>query len=132
MTDIYLRPGKILHSFSRLYADTWKQVDEFRARKKELRDWPEWCFLPLAGPTCHPPSSPGRHSRSLSQPGGDGGDAPALCTHIRRAHWHSFWVGERDEPDARFVTLKWLPPIPVNVQGVDDLTTTVRDVGSSD
>ena len=28
------------------------------------------------------------------------------------------------------MTLKWLPPIPVNVTGVDDLTTTVRDVGS--
>jgi hypothetical protein len=50
--------------------------------------------------------------------------------HIRRAHWHSFWVGKRDQPDARSVTLKWLPPIPVNVQGVDDLTATVRDVGT--
>ena len=50
--------------------------------------------------------------------------------HIRRAHWHSFWVGKRDQPDARSVTLKWLPPIPVNVQGVEDLTTTVRDVGA--
>ena len=49
--------------------------------------------------------------------------------HIRRAHWHSFWVGKKDQPDARSVTLKWLPPIPVNVPGVEDLTTTVRDVG---
>ena len=49
MTDIYLRPGKILGTFSRLYPDAWKQVDEFRARRKELGDWPEWCFLPLAG-----------------------------------------------------------------------------------
>ena len=69
MTDIYSRPGKILHSFSRLYPDAWKQVDEFRARKKELRDWPEWCFLPLAGPTCHPQAHqvgiPGRY-RSLA------------------------------------------------------------------
>jgi hypothetical protein len=37
-----------------------------------------------------------------------------------------------DQPDARSVTLKWLPPIPVNVTEVDDLTTTVRDVGNSD
>jgi hypothetical protein len=28
------------------------------------------------------------------------------------------------------VTLKWLPPIPVNATGVEDLTTTVRDVAS--
>ena len=49
MTDIYLRPGNILHSFSRLYPDAWKHVDEFRARRKELGKWPDWCFLPLAG-----------------------------------------------------------------------------------
>jgi len=49
--------------------------------------------------------------------------------HIRRAHWHSYWVGKWNEPDDRTVVLKWLPPIAVNVQTVDDLTTTVRDVG---
>jgi hypothetical protein len=43
VTDIYLRPGNILHLFSRLYPDAWKQVDEFRARRKELGDWPDWC-----------------------------------------------------------------------------------------
>ncbi|HEX4921430.1 MAG TPA: hypothetical protein VFV92_11900 [Candidatus Bathyarchaeia archaeon] len=58
---------------------------------------------------------------------------PALMQahdHISEGRtWHSFWVGKRDQPDARYVTLKWLPPIPVNVQGVEDLTTTVRNVG---
>ena len=49
MTDPYLRPGKILSTFGRLYPDAWKQVDEFRASRKELGDWPDWCFLPLAG-----------------------------------------------------------------------------------
>jgi hypothetical protein len=49
MTDIYLRPGNILHSFSRLYPNAWKQVDDFRARRKELGDRADWCFLPLAG-----------------------------------------------------------------------------------
>ena len=49
--------------------------------------------------------------------------------HIRRAHWHSYWVGKLSEPEARIVILRWMPPIAVNVQGVDDLTTTVRDVG---
>jgi hypothetical protein len=49
MTDNYLRPRKVLDSFSRLYPDAWKQVEEFRARRKELGDWPDWCFLPLAG-----------------------------------------------------------------------------------
>src|SRR5271157_4941222 len=51
------------------------QVDEFRARGKELGDWPDWCF-----------PSP----------------------HVRKAHWHSLWVGKRDQADARSVT--WEPP----------------------
>ena len=79
MTDIYLRPGKdpsfVLPPLSRRL----EAGGRVQSQKKELRDWPEWCFLPLAGPTCHPPSSPGRHPRSLSQPGGDGGDAPACA-----------------------------------------------------
>jgi hypothetical protein len=48
--------------------------------------------------------------------------------HVRRAHWHSYWVGQKDLPKARSVVLKWLPPVPVNVRDVDDLTPTVRDV----
>jgi hypothetical protein len=47
--------------------------------------------------------------------------------HIRRAHWHSYWVGKLGE--GRKVLLKWLPPIAVNVLSVHDLTATVRDVG---
>ena len=39
-----------------------------------------------------------------------------LDSQIRRAHWHSYWVGKWNEPDARTVVLKWLPPIAVNVQ----------------
>ena len=57
---------------------------------------------------------------------------PALVPIYRSSHWHSFWIGKKDQPDARSVMLKWLPPIPVNVQGVEDLTTTVRDVGNPD
>jgi len=64
------------------------------------------------------------------EPGESTGTHASPRPHIRRAHWHSFWVGKKDQPNARSVTLKWLPPIPVNVTGVDDLTTTVRDVGS--
>ena len=49
MNEAYLRPGKILATFSRLYPDAWKVVDEFRANRKGLGNWPDWCFLPLAG-----------------------------------------------------------------------------------
>ena len=69
-----------------------------------------------------------RQALSEHEPAEPTGTHASPRPHIRRAHWHSFWVGKKDQPDARSVTLKWLPPIPVNVLGVDDLTTTVRDV----
>ena len=71
-----------------------------------------------------------RQALSAHEPAESTGTHASPRPHIRRAHWHSFWVGKRDQPDARKATLKWLPPIPVNVQGVEDLTTTVRDVGN--
>jgi hypothetical protein len=47
--ETYLRPHKILGSFSRLYPEAWRQVDEFRAKRKEIGNWPDWCSLPRAG-----------------------------------------------------------------------------------
>src|SRR6202042_1059230 len=44
-----LRPRTILDTFSRLYPEAWRQVDDLRAKRKELGGWPDWCFLPLAG-----------------------------------------------------------------------------------
>ena len=41
--------------------------------------------------------------------------------HIRRAHWHSYWMGPRKGP--RQIVLKWLPPIPI---GTGDLVTTIH------
>ncbi len=46
--------------------------------------------------------------------------------HIRRAHWHSFWTGPRD--GERKLTVKWLPPISVNLDDPDDLPTTLRPI----
>jgi len=44
--------------------------------------------------------------------------------HIRRAHWHTFLAGaERSER-----RVKWLPPIPVNLEDVGTLPATVRKV----
>ena len=71
-------------------------MDEFRAKRTDLGNWPDWCFLPLAG--TYAIVSKGKTVRSPNQA----------------------------QPDARSVTLKWLPPILVNVTGVEDLTTTVR------
>ena len=50
--------------------------------------------------------------------------------HIRRAHWHTYWVGPMDEVyPKRKTILKWLPPIPVNVTDVEKLPVVVREVG---
>jgi hypothetical protein len=48
VTAPYLRHGNILHSCSRLYPEAWKQVDDFRAKRKEFGDWTGWCFLPFS------------------------------------------------------------------------------------
>ena len=50
--------------------------------------------------------------------------------HVRRAHWHGFWTGPRDPERAeeRRFDLRWLPPIPVAVDDVNDLPVTVRPV----
>lgn len=39
-----------LAAVARRYPAAWRQVNEFRhARGQTLTDWPDWCFLPLAG-----------------------------------------------------------------------------------
>ncbi len=48
--------------------------------------------------------------------------------HVRRAHWHGYWTGPRDAPEARTLALKWLPPIAVNLDDVDRLPAVLRGV----
>lgn len=60
-----------------------------------------------------------------SAPGGDAGKSPS--PHIRRAHWHHFWVGPGKEPKERKLVLKWLPPIPVSLAD-DEIIPTVHPV----
>lgn len=50
--------------------------------------------------------------------------------HVRRAHWHGYWTGPRVEERAaeRRFPLRWMPPIPVNLDSPDDLPATVRRV----
>lgn len=46
--------------------------------------------------------------------------------HIRRAHWHAFWRGPRDQQQQ--LVWRWLPPIPVNLALGDELPATIRRV----
>jgi hypothetical protein len=44
-------------------------------------------------------------SEAVPTPGMSGTQASPR-PHIRRAHWHSYWIGRRDQPEARSVVLK--------------------------
>lgn len=41
-------------------------------------------------------------------------------THVRRGHWHSFWVGKRNSPDRRLI-IKWVNSTIVNASGRSNL-----------
>ncbi|MFI5304982.1 MAG: AcrVA2 family anti-CRISPR protein [Nitrospiria bacterium] len=50
--------------------------------------------------------------------------------HIRRAHWHKYWIGTKklkDGVERRFVH-NWIPPIPVKVEDYDKLPAVVKPV----
>jgi len=48
--------------------------------------------------------------------------------HIRRAHWHSFWLGPKANAGERRLALIWLPPIPVALSTPEALMPAVRRV----
>lgn len=56
-----------------------------------------------------------------------GGGHASPRAHIRRAHWHTILSGRRQSPTR---SLRWLPPIPVNVTDHDDLVRTIRPITS--
>lgn len=63
-------------------------------------------------------------SSSTSTSAGQSGRT--MPTHLRRAHWHHFWTGERTSPE-RKLKLKWIAPIIVN-ENKDEIVTTIRPV----
>jgi len=69
-----------------------------------------------------------RHYYQQQETGQGGDEHSGPRPHIRRAHWHSFWTGPKSDPDARRIIVKWMPPIPVNVESSDDLPTTIKPV----
>lgn len=55
----------------------------------------------------------------------EGGSGSTVRPHIRRAHWHSFWVGKRG---SQTLSLRWLPPIAVNTDSAEKLPAVIRQV----
>ena len=55
---------------------------------------------------------------------GEGANAETgakVAPHVRRAHWHHFWRGPLD--GERELVLRWLPPIPVNLDKGEAIPT---------
>jgi hypothetical protein len=46
--------------------------------------------------------------------------------HMRRAHWHHYWIGSRD--GERALVLKWIPPVPVNADFGGENPTVIKKV----
>ncbi|MBI3654047.1 MAG: hypothetical protein HY231_23700 [Acidobacteria bacterium] len=67
-----------------------------------------------------------RHAHEQERGESANGTHASPRTHVRRAHWHSYWIGKRDSTD-RNIILKWLPPIAVNVDD-EELPVVFREV----
>lgn len=60
--------------------------------------------------------------------GQTGANRSSPVPHIRRAHWHSFWLGPRANVRERRLALRWLPPIPVALSAPEELVPAIRQV----
>jgi len=60
--------------------------------------------------------------------GRTGANRSSPAPHIRRAHWHSFWLGRRVNVEERRLAVRWLPPIPVALSTPEELIPVVRQV----
>jgi hypothetical protein len=57
----------------------------------------------------------------------EGGEHAAPRAHVRRAHWHTYWVGS-EAAKTRRRELRWLAPILVSAEMPEDLAAVVRQV----
>jgi hypothetical protein len=69
-----------------------------------------------------------RSYRQASSSDSGDGITRGVMPHVRKAHWHRFWTGPRNGD--RKLVIKWLPPIPVNIDK-GEIITTIRPVKSA-
>lgn len=55
--------------------------------------------------------------------------------HVRRAHWHTIVSGKRKNDDGSLIDasdrkreLRWLPPMPINVENIDNMPATIKPI----
>lgn len=73
-------------------------------------------------------------ARKAAESIGYGGDREAagsrkVTPHMRRAHWHCYWIGSKDNPTD--IVVHWLAPIMVN-GGKGEAGTTVHEAHKSE
>ncbi|MEB3489912.1 hypothetical protein ROV45_01985 [Pasteurella multocida] len=57
-----------------------------------------------------------------------GGYHKSKRPHIRRAHWHGYWSGKRNEPENRKFDLKWLPPFAIGLKDGIEIPATIHKI----
>lgn len=76
-----------------------------------------WRLFPPDRPKVHVlGESFGRQIREAKAQGrekGEHGTHASPRPHIRRAHWHSFWIGSKKEGGERKILARWLPPMAI-------------------
>ena len=68
-----------------------------------------------------------KYKRQAFDNGNDTVGGVSKRPHIRRAHWHTYWIGPREAkyPERQAIP-KWLPPIPVNVHWQEELPVSIK------
>lgn len=66
-----------------------------------------------------------RREAGAARGGGGGGKTGAKRAHVRRGHWHHYWIGPKKSPERRLV-LKWVNP--VGVGGTENAAVQVTPV----
>ena len=62
---------------------------------------------------------------AYTKAGAGQGTGSSKRPHVRRAHWHGYWVGPRSDPEKRRLELRWLPPILVGAKDSEELPSVI-------
>lgn len=48
--------------------------------------------------------------------------------HLRKAHWHHYWTGSKQDPQGRRLVLKWIQPVFINDDSSSDIGEQINSV----
>lgn len=72
-------PQQITNHYGRVYPDAWRQAEEFLlAKGKDLKDWHDWCYLPLAASFAIVDAEAAKHNVPIQKAAADIGNLGAI------------------------------------------------------